>query len=295
VFDPVFSLVIPTKNRADILVQALSHLESLTFPRSKFEVIVVNDGSTDATRQSLEKLQVGYRLRVFHRDGQGTSATRNFGIEQAEGTHVLFIDDDVFPCQDLLEYHEEAHRGHLRRLVRGPVINIDTLPLPSVPPTLVYHYSQNYLCTSNASIRKSLLLEAGMFDEDFVRWEDAELGVRLKKIGVSRHFVLKGFVYHLKPPIPIERQLEYARNDGLSAALLFQRYPSLRMRLRSGLHPLNYFRSGLLTAFPFRKAYESYLSKKPDGPLATLATSLLIEREYLKSGREQMKKNGETS
>lgn len=295
VFDPVFSLVIPTKNRADILIQALSHLESLTYPRSKFEVLVVNDGSTDATRQSLEKLQVGYRLRVFHRDGQGTSATRNFGIEQAEGSHILFIDDDVFPCSDLLEYHEEAHRGHLRRLVRGPVINIDKLPLPSEPPTLFYHYSQNYLCTSNASIRRALLQEAGLFDENFVRWEDAELGVRLKKIGVSRHFVLKGFVYHLKPPIGIERQMEYARNDGLSAALLFQRYPSLRMRLRSGLHPLNYFRSGLLTALPFRKAYESYLSKKPDGPLAPLAASLLTEREYLRSGRAHLKKEGEKS
>lgn len=287
-FDPVFSLVIPTRNRGEILVQALSHLENLTYPRSKFEVLVVNDGSTDSTRDYLEKLQVGYRLRCFHRDGRGTSASRNYAIEQAQGTHVLFIDDDVFPSPDLLEYHEEAHRGHLRRLVRGPVINIPSLPLPENPPSLLYHYSQNYLCTSNASIRRSLLMEAGLFDEGFVRWEDAELGVRLKKIGVSRHFVLSGYVFHLKPPLPIERQLEYARNDGLSAALLFERYPSLRMRLRSGLHPFNYFRSGILTAPPFRKAYERYLQEHPQGRFAGLATSLLAEREYLQSGREKL-------
>lgn len=290
---PFFSLVIPTRNRGPILVQALSHLENLTYPRSKFEVLVVNDGSTDQTRELLDKLQVGYRLRVFHREGSGTSATRNFAIQQAQGTHVLFIDDDVFPCEDLLEYHEEAHRGHLRRLVRGPVINIPQLPLPEHPPNLLAHYSQNYLCTSNASIRRALLLEAGLFDEDFVRWEDAELGVRLKKIGVARHFVLKGYVYHLKPPIGMQRQLEYARNDGQSAALLFQRYPSLRMRLRSGLHPLNYFRSGLLTAPPLRWAYQKYLKEKPEGPLAGLATSLLAEREYLQSGREQLKRTVE--
>jgi glycosyltransferase involved in cell wall biosynthesis len=270
------------------LVQALSHLESLTYPRSKFEVLVVNDGSTDKTEEYLEKLQVGYRLRVFHRSGSGTSAARNFAIEQAQGTHVLFIDDDVFPCLDLLFHHEEAHRGHLRRLVRGPVINIPSLPLPTEPPNLLYHYSQNYLCTSNASIRRSLLLEAGMFDEDFVRWEDAELGVRLKKLGVSRHFVLQGYVHHLKPPICFERRLEYARNDGQSAALLFQRYPSLRMRLRSGLHPLNYFRSSLLTMPPLRKVYESYLNRQPEGRLAGLASTLLTEREYLKSGKEQL-------
>ncbi|MFA7484039.1 MAG: glycosyltransferase [Vulcanimicrobiota bacterium] len=294
-FTPVFSLVIPTRNRSQILIQALAHLELLSYPRSKFEVLVINDGSSDDTRQMLEKLQVGYRLRVFHRNGQGTSATRNYGIQKAEGTHILFIDDDVFPCPDLLEYHEEAHRGHLRRLVRGPVINIPSLPLPQESPNLLYHYSQNYLCTSNASILKSLITEAGMFDEHFVRWEDAELGVRLKQIGVSRHFVLKGFVYHLKPPISFDRRLEYARNDGLSAAQLFQRYPSLKMRLRSGLHPLNYFRSGLLTAPPLRKVYESYLTKKPDGKLAPLASSLLAEREYLRSGREHLKKKGEKS
>lgn len=289
----MFSLVIPTRNRAEILIQALTYLENLTFPRSKFEVIVVNDGSTDHTKELLEKLNVGYRLRVFHRDGRGTSATRNFAIEQAEGTHILFIDDDVFPVPDLLEHHEEAHRGHLRRLVRGPVINIPKLPLPESPPPLLYHYSQNYLCTSNASLRKSLLVEAGLFDEDFVRWEDAELGVRLKQIGVRRHFVLHGYVFHLKPPIPMESRLQYAKNDGESAALLFQRYPSFRMRMRSGLHPVNYFRSGLLTVSPLRKLYEKYLSEKPDGRLAPLAESLLTEREYLQSGRKALKKKPE--
>lgn len=289
-FDPHFSLVIPTRNRAEILIQALSHLETLTYPRSKFEVLVVNDGSTDQTAEFLEKLQVGYRLRVFHRDGRGTSAARNHAIENASGSHILFIDDDVFPCRDLLEYHEEAHRGHLRRLVRGPVINIPKLPLPQEAPNLLYHYSQNYLCTSNASLRRSLLLEAGLFDENFVRWEDAELGVRLKQLRVSRHFVLSGYVYHLKPPIPIESQLQYARNDGESAALLFRRYPSFRMRLRSGLHPLNYFRSGILTAAPLRKAYEEYLERSPDGRFASLASNLLVEREYLASGRRYLKK-----
>ena len=176
-------------------------------------------------RSSWTSCKWGYRLRVFHRDGQGTSATRNYAIEQAAGTHILFIDDDVFPCEDLLELHEDAHRGHLRRLVRGPVINIESLPLPEKQDKLLLHYSQNYLCTSNASIRRSLLLEAGLFDEGFVRWEDAELGVRLKKIGVSRHFVVSAYVHHLKPPISMERRLEYARNDGESAALLYQRLP----------------------------------------------------------------------
>lgn len=289
----MFSLVIPTRNRADILIQMLTYLENLAYPRSKFEVIVVNDGSTDRTETLLEKLEVGYVLRVYHQEPQGTSAARNFAIEQAAGTHILFIDDDVFPCPDLLEHHEEAHRGHLSRLVRGPVINIAALPLPKEPPTLLYHYSQNYLCTSNASLRRSLLLDAGLFDVDFPRWEDAELGVRLKRIGVRRHFVLSGYVFHLKPPLPTESRLQTARRDGESAALLYQRYPSFRMKLRSGLHPINYFRSGLLAAPPLRKAYENYLKTQPQGRWAGLAESLLAEHEYLESGRKVLKEGSQ--
>jgi glycosyltransferase involved in cell wall biosynthesis len=284
----MFSLVIPTRNRAEILIQVLIYLENLAYPRSKFEVIVVNDGSTDDTRSLLEKLEVGYRLRIYHQAPQGTSAARNFAIKEATGTHVLFIDDDVFPCSDLLEHHEEAHRGHLSRLVRGPVINIGSLPLPQDPPTLIYHYSQNYLCTSNASLRRSLLLDAGLFDVDFGRWEDAELGVRLKRLGVARHFVLAGYVFHLKPPVPTESRLQTARRDGESAALLYKRYPSFRMKLRSGLHPVNYFRSGILTVPPLRRAYESYLKSRPKGRLAGLAESLLAEHEYLASGRKAL-------
>ena len=287
----MFSLVIPTRNRGEILVQVLSYLESLAYPRSKFEVIVVNDGSTDGTREMLEKLEVGYRLRVYHQEPQGTSAARNFAIKEAAGSHVLFIDDDVFPAPDLLEHHEEAHRGHLNRLVRGPVINIDSLPLPQQPPNLLYHYSRNYLCTSNASLLRSLLLDAGLFDVDFVRWEDAELGVRLKRLGVGRHFVLSGYVFHLKPRVPTESRLLTARRDGESAALLYNRYPSFRMKLRSGLHPINYFRSGILTVPPLRKAYQSYLKSQPNGRFAGLAESLLAEHEYLESGRRALKEN----
>ncbi len=291
-FAPNFSLVIPSRNRGETLVGVLTHLEKLTYPRSRFEVLVIDDGSNDETPALLEKLQVGYRLKIHRRPQGGTSAARNFGIREASGTHILFIDDDVFPCADLLEQHEEAHRGHLRRLVRGPVINIDSLPLPDEPTNLLPHYSRNYLCTSNASLRRSLLLEAGLFDEEFRRWEDAELGVRLKRIGVRRHFVLGGYVYHLKPPQPVPSLLRTARADGESAALLFKRYPSLQMRLRSGLHPVNYFRNGLATIGPLRQAYKNYLEQQPSGRWAPLLRSLLAEREYLESGRKALRGRG---
>ena len=184
---------------------------------------------------------------------------------------------------DLLQRHHEGHLGYFNRLVRGPVINIPAMPPPNSPPPLWKHFSMNYLCTSNASLMRTHLLESGMFDTTFDRWEDAELAVRLKRLGVVRQFDLQAIVYHLKPPESLEALLRTAGRDGESAAALYKRYPSFAMRLRSGIHPLNTWRNFALTHGPLRGVIESSATGR--GPLPqSLARSLLIEEKYLSHG-----------
>ena len=65
---------------------------------------------------------------------------------------------------------------------------------------MLKYFSMNYLCTSNASLYRHHLIAAGLFDTSFPRWEDAELAVRLKRLGLKRRFSLNAIVYHLKPP-----------------------------------------------------------------------------------------------
>lgn len=258
----------------------LLELERQRYPRERFEVVVVDDGSTDETTRMLQELPTSYCLRPLRHDQRlGTSAARNQAIRQARGNYCLFLDDDVLASPDLLSCHQEAHRGQVRSVVRGPVINVPAPP-QSAPSQLWRHFSMNFFCTSNASVGREHLFEAGLFDESLERWEDADLGFRLKRLGMRRVFCSDAWVHHLKPPVPRERAMATARADGRSAAQLLRRYPSFRMLLRSGLHPVNYARNELLLL--------PGLERIPG--LKSLIEAQRIDREYLRAGREELRR-----
>lgn len=275
-----FSLIIPTRNRCSSLELVLEELERQRFPRERFEVLVVDDGSSDGTTSMLGQQSRSYALNVIrHEERRGTSAARNQAIRRARGTYCLFLDDDVLASPDLLGLHEEAHRGQMRSVVRGPVINVPAPPI-NAPIQLWRHYSMNYFCTSNASVRREHLFEAGLFDESLERLEDADLGLRLKRLGVRRLFCSEAWVHHLKPPVPREQAVATRRADGRCAAQLLKRNPSFKMLLRSGLHPVNYARSELLSL--------PGLERIPG--LRSLVEAQRLDREYLRAGREELRR-----
>lgn len=270
-----FSLVIPTRNRAQALRLTLQHLSLSDYPFDDFEVLVVDDGSHDDTQAVLQEWAGRLPLRTFSQNHGGTSRARNRAIQAARGRHIMFVDDDVLVPPDFLRRHARLQAAHPGHLVRGPVVNV---PLPLYPPLPKLarpwrHFSKNYLCTSNASIERRLLLDAGLFDASFARWEDAELGVRLKKLGVRRVFENETFVYHWKPPLDHPQRLRVAELDGQAAAQLYKRYPTVRMWMRSGLHRLNRWKNAVLLRLPlptpWRRAVE-------------------VEQAYLRSGVEEL-------
>lgn len=246
------SLVIPTRNRCQALALTLQHLTLQNYPFDDFEVCIVDDGSEDDTPTVLRDYAERLPLVALRQAPSGTSAARNRAILAARGKHVLFMDDDVLVPPDFLRRHAYLLARHPGQLIRGPVVNVEQpllAPLPSLQRPW-RHFSQNYLCTSNASLERRLLLNAGLFDPDFGRWEDAELGVRLKALKVRRHFDSGTYVYHWKPPLSRAQRLEVAAKDGKAAAQLYRRYPSLVMWLRSGLGFYNRWRNRLLRLFP---------------------------------------------
>lgn len=92
---PTISVVVPTRNRAAYLLEALQSVFDQTY--RDFEVIVVDDGSTDGTQQALEPLKSQKAIRYFLREPKGVSAARNFGVDQAQGKYIAFLDsDDLF-------------------------------------------------------------------------------------------------------------------------------------------------------------------------------------------------------
>src|SRR3990172_6722546 len=107
-----FTVVIPTYNRAEFVVQAVSSVLAQTF--IDFEALVIDDGSTDKTREKIEEqFSAEKRVTYFRQENSERGAARNNGIRKARGQYITFLDSD-----DLL------HPGHLASLKKA----IDTHP-----------------------------------------------------------------------------------------------------------------------------------------------------------------------
>ena len=101
---PFFSVIIPTYNKEHFLWRSISSVLEQTF--DDFEIIVVNDGSTDNTLEILSNI-ADPRLRVITTSNKGVSSARNTAIENSNGKYLIFLDsDDSFLCDYLLKYNE---------------------------------------------------------------------------------------------------------------------------------------------------------------------------------------------
>jgi len=113
------SVVIPTYNKKDFLEITLTALGLQTYPLERFEVVVINDGSTDATETLVSSLKVPYQINYTRQENKGRSVARNRGIENAKGRTIIFIDDDCVPTPTFIESHMRHHDGHDEVVVLG--------------------------------------------------------------------------------------------------------------------------------------------------------------------------------
>lgn len=208
---PQLTVVIPTFNRARYLARMLEALEHQTAASGTFDVVVVDDGSTDDTAQVLGR-PYALPLLAISQTNQGPAAARNAGIRRATGDIVLFIDDDVVPAPDLIAVHL-AMQADEPRVVIGRM----TAPEHGRPSfwaeweqrmlerqyanmaTGLFQPSWRQFYTANASVRRDDLLRAGLFDTSFRRSEDIELAYRLERLGLPFSFVNEARVLHDTP------------------------------------------------------------------------------------------------
>jgi GT2 family glycosyltransferase len=194
------SVVVPTFNRRASLQRLLQALTAQTFPVTSFELVVVDDGSTDGTVEMLRTSLLPYPLRVLEQPHNGPAQARNLGVEHARGILIVFLDDDVVPLPELIAAHVASHQGD-RDVVVGPMSPPGDWPRPAwvrwEEEKLQVQYQAlmagEYPCTprqfytANASLRRARFLEAGGFDSSFKRAEDVELAYRLRDQGA--HFI----------------------------------------------------------------------------------------------------------
>jgi len=246
---PLVSVVIPTRNRAAPLGACLDAVSRQTYP--DFEVIVVDDGSTDSTPDVLARFAAGYphvKLTPIRNEPQiGANPARNRGIERSAGEFVAFLDDDCVPAHDWLERLLGGFVSDRVAAVTGRVDN--------KPPANVYELTlkgtqrvhgrtrAGRLVAGNMCVRRAQLMEFG-FDEDRAgtspdvtvsgRGDEEGLHLLLKASGYEQRVVHDAVVVHAHPHT---RRTFYrqAYRGGAAAARLGYKY---RLAPRVELVPL---------------------------------------------------------
>ena len=231
-----FSVVVPTYNRLPILRQCLAALEAQELSTAPgvegYEVIVVDDGSTDETVAALRQAAAPH-LRLLQQDHGGAAMARNLGVKAARGNVIVFIDSDLVVVKSFLAAHARALQRHWRRhgnrlcFTYGAVINTSNFAQPTAEPYKLTDLSWAYFATGNVAIDRQLLLRSGLFDPRFCQygWEDLELGERLRQLGVVLVRCPEAIGYHWHPPFRLQQvpQLVQQEKERARMALVFYR------------------------------------------------------------------------
>ena len=236
------SVVVPTRDRLATLELVLDGLARQTAPTSRFEVIVVDDGSSDGTPERLaaDRHAFAFSLTVLRQENRGPAAARNRGLQTASGDVVLFIDDDCIPLPDLIERHLVSHEteelGVIGRIVWDPTLMVTPFMAFTDEEFFTYHQIRSpqdapFACyfTGNASVHRASALAVRGFDEDFpyALHEDVDFAYRLRRQGMRFVFAPDAIVHHHRPAT-LGPTLEQRRRAGREIMRFWSKHPELR-------------------------------------------------------------------
>lgn len=227
---PQVSVIIPTYNRGWVVKEAVDSVLAQNF--KNFELIVVDDGSTDHTREILN----AYRgsIKLFHQANKGVSAARNRGISEASGDCVAFLDSDDLWLQGKLSRQVEFFSQTPEALICQTEeiwirdgVRVNPKKRHKKPSGFIFKPSLALCLVSPSAvmIKRSLLEAVGGFDETLPACEDYDLWLRIS----CRHPV-----YLINTPLIIKRG---GHNDQLSASPGLDRYRirAIQKVMESGL------------------------------------------------------------
>ncbi|WP_288691907.1 glycosyltransferase family 2 protein [uncultured Gemmiger sp.] len=186
-----YSVVIPLYNKQRYIKSTLQSVLAQTY--TDYEVVVVDDGSTDASLQEAERMQSD-KIRVLHQENQGVAVARNTGIENAAGEYIAFLDADdkwnpsyleeidkivqKYPQSDIFVSAYEVDLGNGKKNLSEQMPAQDGC-LPSYWATLSSKY--DFVWTSATTIRKSALIQAGLFRPGEKIGQDLDMWARVAR------------------------------------------------------------------------------------------------------------------
>lgn len=280
-----------TYNRAQLLGRVLDACFEQTVSSADYEVVLVNDGSTDETPAVIASAQARATcpFTVVNQPNGGLAKARNAGLARSTGERIILIDDDVLPLPNFVEEHLRSGARHPGAIVRGAAITVENLD--DLPPPLwsLRDYSGNYFWTTNVSVPLATLRAVGGFNESFAEygWEDIDVGLRLRFAGVKAVFNRHALAYHYKPRAragDVEKMLRQARAQARTAVQLAQLHPHWRTYLATGDNPvqrlLHKWMRGIGAARHFRSRIGSLENDRPLSKSDVRAAQRLAAGEY---------------
>jgi len=201
------SVIIPNYNRTDALLKTLSGLAAQTVPADQFEVILVDDGSTDDIPSAIRSLSLPFASRLLRQENQGPGAARNRGAELATGDLLIFLDADMIPASELIQHYRAAFAAHPDAILIGR--QLPWTPAYESRFERIFNYVNEgglgseafelqfyHLASGNFAVPKSKLVELGGFDEHLRMTEDTDLGYRAFCSGTNLVYVPEAIGYH---------------------------------------------------------------------------------------------------
>ncbi len=226
-----YSIIVPAYNAGNTIKGCLSAALNQSISRDDYEVIVVDDGSTDGTGDMVKRFPVKYICQP----NRGPASARNHGAREAIGKIILFTDSDCVPAYKWVEEMTKpfekpdviAVKGAYKTNQRSLIARLVQTEFEERFEMLKRAESIDMVDTYSAAFRRDIFRQAGGFDESFpvANNEDTDLSYKLSSAGYKMVFNPEAIVYHLRHP---DTLLRYARQKfwrGYWRMVVYKRFP----------------------------------------------------------------------
>jgi glycosyltransferase involved in cell wall biosynthesis len=242
------SVIIPTYNRYDTLKLTLQALAIQDYPKDRYEVIVVDDGSKDDT-PAIEREPFPFALRYLRQANQGATVARNCAAAEARGDLLVFLDDDISVVPAFLEAFTAAHKvdriiavGNLQPMLRDDmsvferIYGQETATPPSPDERVIIPIRYTQCLTGMFSVKREHFNEIGklldLVGDGRVAWGDVDFGYRASKLGFDFVRCMKAVGFHDDFSIrDFNKCAKRWERTSESAVKLFQVYPDIRPQI----------------------------------------------------------------
>jgi len=237
------SIIIPSYNRMDSLLKTLEGFKNQSYPLDRYEVVVIDDGSTDETSE-VSTIHFPFHFSYHYQPNQGSASARNTGAERSTGSILIFVDDDILVepayIEGLVEEHETCARiiamaAELPFLENEPTLFQRIRSVSSRTKTNLNQseFVQYTNCvTNNLSIERKDFFEIGMMQDVAgdgpTWWGDVDLGYRAHRAGYNFRRSGKAICYHDDySNRSLRSSSQRAYQVSQMVVLLFQKYPGV--------------------------------------------------------------------